>query len=86
MTIARLRLLLLLLVALIAGPAWAETFPAFTGLVVDAANVLPADRKAALEQRLEAFQQKTGRQLAVATVPSLGGEEIQQYGYKLLRA
>ena len=51
--------LLLALLALVASPAQAFNFPAFTGLVVDQANILPADRKAALEQKLEAFQQKT---------------------------
>ena len=80
-----------LLLALLAGPACAQSFPAFTGLVVDAAHVLPADRKAALEAKLEAFQKQStaqgqGRQLVVATVPSLGGDDIQDYGYKLLRA
>ncbi|MDH7639765.1 TPM domain-containing protein [Sphingomonas oryzagri] len=76
---------LLALLALIATPAQALTFPAFTGLVVDQANILPADRKAALEQKLEAFQQKTHRQLVVATVSSLEDQEIQQYGVQLLR-
>lgn len=77
---------LALLFALIATPAFAQSFPAFTGLVVDAANILPADRKAALEQKLEAFQQKTHRQLVVATIPDLGGDDIADYGYKLGRA
>jgi uncharacterized protein len=71
---------------LLASAARAENFPAFTGLVVDQANILPADGKTALEQKLEAFQQKTGRQLVVATVNSLEGDEIQDYGYKLGRA
>ncbi len=77
---------LALLLALVATPAFAQSFPAFTGLVVDAANVLPADRKAALEQKLEAFQQKTQRQLVVASIPDLGGDDIADYGYKLGRA
>lgn len=77
---------LLVLLALIASPAHALTFPAFTGLVVDAANVIPIDRKAALEQKLEAFQQKTHRQLVVATIPDLQGEDVAGYGYQLLRA
>jgi uncharacterized protein len=81
-----LRAILLALLALIATPALAENFPAFSGLVVDAANILPADRKAALEQKLEAFQQKTHRQLVVATIPDLGGDDISDYGYKLGRA
>ena len=69
-----------------ARAAWAESFPAFTGLVVDQANILPPDREAALAQKLQAFQQATGRQLVVATVNSLDGDEIQDYGYKLGRA
>lgn len=77
---------LALWLALAAGTAHAQTFPKFTGLVTDAANVIPADREAALEARLEAFQRKTGRQLVVATVPSLGDDDIQDYGYKLGRA
>jgi uncharacterized protein len=81
-----LTLLAILALLFVASAARAENFPAFTGLVVDQANILPADRKAALEQKLEAFQQKTGRQLAVATVASLEGDDIQDYGYKLLRA
>jgi uncharacterized protein len=76
----------LALLALVATPALAQSFPAFTGLVVDQANILPADRKAALEQKLETFQQKTHRQLVVATIPDLGGNDIADYGYKLGRA
>ncbi len=75
-----------MLLLLVATPAFAQSFPAFTGLVVDAANILPADRKAALEQKLAAFQQKTSRQLVVATIPDLGGDDIADYGYKLGRA
>lgn len=81
-----LRGLLALLVLLAAIPAGAQTFPAFTGLVMDAANVLPADRKAALETKLEAFQQKTGRQIVVATIADLQGYAIEDYGYRLGRA
>jgi uncharacterized protein len=78
--------LLLALLSLIASPAQALTFPPLTGLVVDQANIIPADRKPALEQKLEAFQQQTHRQLVVATVSSLEGQDIQQYGVQLLRA
>jgi uncharacterized protein len=83
---AALAAALAMLLALLATPAWAQSFPAFTGLVVDAANILPADRKAVLTQKLEAFQQKTHRQLVVATIPDLGGDDIADYGYKLGRA
>jgi uncharacterized protein len=82
---AGLTALLLLLLAF-AGPAHAQSFPKFTGLVTDAANILPADRKAALEAKLEALQQQTNHQLVVATIPDLQGYDISDYGYRLGRA
>jgi uncharacterized protein len=77
---------LALLLALVPRAALAQSFPQFTGLVTDAANVLPADRKAALEAKLEALQQQTHRQLVVATIPDLQGYDIADYGYRLGRS
>jgi uncharacterized protein len=74
------------MLALFSAPAFAQTFPPFTGLVTDAANVLPADRKAALEAKLLALQQQTNHQLVVATIPDLQGYDIADYGYRLGRA
>ncbi len=67
-------------------PASAQTFPKFTGFVVDAANVLPDDQKAALTKRLGDLQKATGNQLIVATIPDLQGYPIEDYGYRLLRS
>ena len=53
--------------------------------VVDAASVIPGEAEAALEARLVAWNWSTGHQLVVATVPSLQGREIQDYGNHLLR-
>ena len=64
----------------------APSFPPFTGLVTDAANIIPADQKAALEAKLGALKQQTGRQLVVATIPDLQGYEISDYGYQLGRS
>ena len=77
--------ILMLAASLLSTPALAQTFPQFTGLVTDAANVIPADRKAALEAKLEALQQQTNHQLVVATIPSLQGYDIADYGYRLGR-
>jgi uncharacterized protein len=63
----------------------APDYPAFTGLVVDDAHVLSSDDRAALTRKLEDLQQKTGVQFAVATVPSLGGLEIEPYANALFR-
>ena len=70
----------------IACPARADPqYPAFTGLVVDDAHVLSPDDSAALTRKLADLQQKTGVQFAVATVPSLGGLEIEPYANALFR-
>lgn len=80
-----LRLFLLLLFAQ-SSVASAQTFPKFTGLVVDAANVLPPATRADLMAKLEALQRDTHRQLVVATIPDLGGYPIENYGYRLGRS
>ena len=68
--------------------AWAAgpTFPALTGRVVDAANIIPDDTEAQLTAQLAALEAKSSDQLVVATVPSLQGYEIEEYGYQLGRA
>lgn len=81
----RLALILAGLAALLALPAAAQTFPALTGRVVDAANVIPPAVEAELTARLEALETQSQRQLVVATVPSLEGYEISDYGYRLGR-
>lgn len=80
------RIVLALALALFALPALAApTFPKLTGRVVDGANMLSPATEAALTQKLEALEQSTGRQLVVATLPSLQGYEIEEYGYQLGR-
>lgn len=66
-------------------PAAAQTFPKFTGLVVDDANVLPAETRADLTKKLQALQRDTKRQVVVATIGDLQGYPLEEYGYKLLR-
>lgn len=83
---ALLRAVAALLLLFAAGPGFAQSFPKFTGFVVDAANVLPADQEAALTAKLDALQKDTGRQLIVATIPDLQGYAIEDYGYRLGRA
>ncbi len=85
-TLRRAAACLLFLAALLcAGLALAYDFPPLSGRVVDAANVLPAATKAALAQKLQALEDKSGIQLEVATVPSLGGDEIEPYANALFR-
>ena len=80
-----IRSLLPLLLLLVAAPAAAQDFPKLTGRVVDAANIIPPADEAALTQKLEAVETASSRQLVVATVPSLQGYDIADFGYQLGR-
>ena len=75
-----------LFTALWIGAAWAAAnFPALSGRVVDEAHILSPTTVADLERKLADLESKSGIQLVVATVPSLGGEEIEPYANKLFR-
>jgi len=69
------------------APAADLTFPdRGRAAVVDAAHVLrPADA-AALNAKVAAWDNATGHQLAIVTIPSLQGDDIADYGYRLGRA
>jgi uncharacterized protein len=80
------RLLLAFALATLAtAPAVAQTFPALSGRVVDAANILSPETEAQLTARLEALETQSQRQLVVATVPDLEGYDVADYGYRLGR-
>lgn len=63
----------------------APKFPALSGRVVDEANILSPQVEADLTGKLKTLEDTTGRQLVVATVPTLQGYEIEDYGYQLGR-
>ena len=71
---------------LFALPAVAQTFPKLTGRVVDGAKLLTASQVVDISSKSEALEAATGRQFVVATVPSLEGRTIEDYGYRLGRA
>ncbi|HEU0310752.1 MAG TPA: TPM domain-containing protein [Sphingomicrobium sp.] len=70
---------------LAATPALAQTFPKLTGRVVDQADVLTPAQEADLTSKSEALEQRTGRQFVIATIASLEGRTIEDYGYRLGR-
>jgi uncharacterized protein len=74
--------LLTLATAATAAPA----LPALSGRVVDQAEILAPDVEAGLDAKLAALEAKTTDQLVVATVKSLAGYDIQDYGVQLGRA
>src|SRR5262245_29885128 len=61
------------------------SFPALTGRVVDQAAILDAAARSRIESKLEQLEAKTGNQLVVATLRSLQGYDIADYGYRLGR-
>lgn len=69
----------------LAAPAAAQTFPQLTGRVVDQANLLRPEQELDLTSKSAALEAQTGRQFVVATVSSLEGREIEDYGYRLGR-
>jgi len=79
--------LLLWLSALLAPSAMAQpSFPDLTGRVVDGAEVIPDTVEARLTRKLEALERQSRRQFVIATVSSLQGRDIADYGYQLGRA
>lgn len=79
----RLLILMLTLLSLAGSPALAAYPPRPDGPVLDQADILPPAEEAALDAKLRAYNQKTGRALVVATVRSLDGQPIELYAVKL---
>ena len=73
------------LVALAAGslPARALDVPYLSGRVVDEAGMVPPATRERIEQKLAAFEQETGAQVAVLTVPSLQGDSLEGFSVKV---
>jgi uncharacterized protein len=78
-----LALLTLLSTFILFSFANALDVPPLRGRVNDTANLMPPARAQALEQRLEQFENDTGHQIAVLTIPSLQGEDIAGFGIRV---
>lgn len=64
--------------ASVAQPASSSEL-ALIGPVTDAADILPWMNEVALTRQLAELERRTGHQLVVVTVPSLGGEDVAAY-------
>lgn len=66
---------------LLALPVWAQdiAIPKLDNWVVDTTNTFSTTQKAALADRLEAFEKTNGSQIFVLIVPTTGQEDIAQY-------
>jgi uncharacterized protein len=82
----RLLLPIILLFLVITSPlAAAINFPALSGRVVDDAHILSQSALDTLTQQLEDYERGTSNQVVVATIKSLDGNSIEEYGYQLGR-
>jgi uncharacterized protein len=80
-----------LLAALAFGPASAQqaglqNIPGYSSRVVDTVGLLQPDEKARLEQKLQAFEERKGSQVAVLIVDTTQPEEIEQYSIRVADA
>jgi uncharacterized protein len=78
------RLALAALVA--AGAAFAIDVPFLTGRVVDNAEILKPATRAKLTADLKALEERTTHQVAVLTVPTLGGESVEDFAVRVFEA
>ncbi|MBN2542029.1 TPM domain-containing protein [bacterium] len=60
-----------------------QDLPGYTGYVNDFANVIPESYEAQIEMIASELEQKTTAELAVVTMPNLGGEYYVDYAVRL---
>jgi uncharacterized protein len=75
--------LALLLVPTISSIARALDVPALRGRVNDYAGIIRADKAQELEERLARFEQETGHQIAILTIPSLEGDALEDFSIRV---
>lgn len=86
-TASRAMLGLVLLTLLFVAPARAlDIPPAPTQWVTDKAGLLDASQQAALNDKLRAFEQKSGAQFIIYTLPSLEGEAVEDFTIRCAEA
>src|SRR4030095_9748169 len=78
-------LIVIVALSIATATGFALNFPALTGRVVDQANIIRPRPRTAMEQKLADLEAKSGIQIAVATVNSLEGQDIEPYANELFR-
>lgn len=77
------RILILAILILTPLPLMALDAPQLTGRVNDYARLLSPEAIARLEQKLAAFERDQSTQIAVLTIPSLQGDDIDQFAIRV---
>ncbi len=80
--------LMLLLAAPVAASAVAAALkvPALAGRVNDYASMISPQVRAAIELKLQSLEQSDATQIAILTVPTLGGEPIEEFSIRVAEA
>lgn len=63
--------------------AWGLEVPFLAGRVNDLAGLLPQQRQEQLEAKLEELERATGAQVVVLTIPSLEGENLEDFSHRV---
>jgi uncharacterized protein len=66
------------------SPVRALDVPPLGGRVNDLAGLLDAGQRAALEQKLEAYERGSGHQFALLSVPSLDGDSLEDFSIRVV--
>lgn len=83
-----IRYFLIWLALLLSTAAQAElvAIPPLAHRVTDLTNTLSVDQQAALESKLQAFEQSKGSQIAILMIPTTQPEDIAQYSIRVVDA
>jgi uncharacterized protein len=79
-------LILIVALLLLPGQLAALEAPPLAGRVNDLARMLSPEAQQRLEQKLAAFERETSNQVAVLTVPSLAGDDIDSFSIRVVEA
>ena len=73
----------LLALALLTPGVWGLEVPFLSGRVTDLANLLSPETEERINQRLSRLEAAEGSQIAILTVPSLEGENLEDYALRV---
>jgi uncharacterized protein len=82
----RLIILLLPIMLMISTILPAADVPYLTGRITDNAQLLSQEVNRSLSDSLQAHEKRTGNQIAVLTISSLGGESIEDYSVRVFES
>jgi uncharacterized protein len=79
----KILLLFILLLCCLPFPAFGLDVPRLQGYVNDYAGMISPSAKSRIEEGLRAFEQSDSTQIVILTIPSLEGENLEQFGIKV---